>query len=105
MSLLFVYKTYKKKLETQCPQHLGLDVLYNFLKCQGHEYKKNAGVITEVEHDLPVVGNIEDIYFLNEDKVLFDLRLYTTHYDSHFRAYVLHKTAQRKLLYLPDLKY
>jgi len=60
-------------------------------------------VITEVEHDLPVVGSIEDIYVLNEDKVLFDLRLYTTHYESHFRAYVLHNTAQRKLLYLSDL--
>ena len=74
-----------------------------WVKSQGHEYKIDAGVIIKVEHDLPIVGRIEDIYVINGSKVLFDLKLYTTHYEPHFRAFVLHKSSQRKCLYLSNI--
>ena len=85
--LLYIYYLYRTK----------------WVKFHGHEYKTDAGVIIEVRHDLPVVGRIEDIYIINGSKILFELNLYTTHYEPHFRAYVLHKTSQRKLLYLSNL--
>jgi len=74
-----------------------------WVKSRGHEYKTDAGVIIEVKHDLPVVGKIEDIYIINGSKVLFYLKLYTTHYEPHFRAYMLHKSSQRKFLYLCNI--
>jgi len=55
----------------------------------GNEYRISTGVILDVEHDLPVVGIIQDIYIVNEGKVLFCVNQSSTLYEPHFRAYIV----------------
>jgi len=57
----------------------------------GTEYRKNVGVIVYVEHDLPVIGCIKDIYLINSTEVLFSVKLHHTCYEKHFRAYILER--------------
>ena len=61
----------------------------NWVRVDGNEYKISTGVILNVEHDLPVVGVIRDIYIVNEDKVLFCVDQSSTSYEPHFRAYIV----------------
>ena len=61
----------------------------NWVKIDGNEYKISTGVILDVEHDLPVVGVIQDIYIGNENKILFHVDKSSTSYEPHFRAYIL----------------
>ena len=49
------------------------------MRVSGNEYKVSTGVILDVEHDLPVVGIIQDIYIVNEDKVIISLPLHMNH--------------------------
>ena len=76
-----------------------------WVKTNGQEYKINAGVIYGVEHDLPLVGKIEDIHIVDGNKVLFHLKPYVTSYEPHFRAYILHENTaiHEKVLYLLSL--
>ena len=57
------------------------------MKSDGVQYKQNAGVIIDVEDDLPVVGQIEEIYVADNVKIFFKLNLYYTYYEPHYRAY------------------
>ena len=54
------------------------------MRVSGIEYKVSTGVILDVEHDLPVVGIIQDIYIVNEDKVIFCVDQSSTSYEPHF---------------------
>ena len=75
------------------------------MKTNGHEYKNNAGIIYDVEHDLPIVGKIEDIYIIDGCRVLFNVKSYLTYYQPQFRAYLLYERTdiQRIFLYLSNL--
>ena len=55
-----------------------------WVKTNGHEYKINAGVILDVEHDLPVVGKIKDMYVIDGYKVLFGVKSFFTYFEPHF---------------------
>ena len=46
------------------------------MKFDGVQYKQNAGVIIDVEDDLPVVGQIEEIYVADNVKSFFKLNVY-----------------------------
>ena len=59
-----------------------------WVKTNGHEYKKDAGLIYEVQHDLPIMGKIEDIYIVNGSKVLFNIKSHLTQYQPHFQSYL-----------------
>ena len=75
------------------------------MKTHGHEFKLDVGVIYDVEHDLPIIGKVQEIYIIDGCKVLFNVNLYWTHYQPHFRAYMLSRRAdvQEKFLSLSNL--
>lgn len=60
-----------------------------WIKVNGDEYKPAAGVILEVEHDLPVVGIIQDVYLINGNEVMFHVKQFSTSFEPHYRAYIL----------------
>ena len=60
-----------------------------WVKINGDEYKISFGVITDVKHDLPVVGVIRHINLVNGNKVMFSINEYSTSFEPHFRAYIL----------------
>ena len=68
---------------------------------------RRPGHIYEVEHDLPIVGKIQDIYIIDGSKVLFNVKPYLTHYHPHFRSYLLHERTesdvQNIFLYVSNL--
>ena len=72
------------------------------MKTHGHEFKLDVGVIYDVEDDFPIVGKVQDIYIIDGCKVLFNVNLHWTHYQPHFRAYMLSRRAdvQEKFLNL-----
>jgi len=49
-----------------------------WVKVSGDEYKISSGVILEVKDDLPLVGVVQDIYLLNENKVMFKVDKHST---------------------------
>lgn len=63
----------------------------NWIKFCGNEYRNDAGIVINVEQDLPVVGYIKALYLVNGKEVAFNVSLYSTLYEKHFRAYVLEK--------------
>lgn len=77
----------------------------NWVKAHGHEFKINVGIIYEVEHDLPIVGKVQDIYIIDGNKVLFKVKPYLTYYHPQFRAYLLSERTdvKEKFLYLSNL--
>ena len=120
--LLSLLRNWKRKLELKYPLHLSMCRVYlltyymchivcifssrtSWVKTHGQEYKINTGVIYDVEHDLPLVGKIEDIWIVDGCKVIFNVKLYFTHYQPHFRAYLLNERTdiQKKFLYLSNL--
>ena len=56
----------------------------NWVKFSGDEFKINDGVITDVKHDLPIMGVIQDILLVNGNKVFFNVDHYCTSYQSHY---------------------
>lgn len=75
----------------------------NWVRCHSIEYKLFAGVILNVEHDLPVVGVITDIYVVNGDRVLFSVEQYSTSYEPHYRAYILENNSCSRIVCRSDL--
>ena len=75
-----------------------------WVKVNGDEYKISSGVILEVKDDLPIVGVIQDIYLLNENKVMFKVDEHSTSFEPHYRAYILdNDPLSLKTVYHSDL--
>ena len=68
------------------------------MRVSGNEYKISTGVILDVEHDLPMVGIIQDIYIVNEDKVIFCVDQSSTSYEPHFRAYIVENDSCSRII-------
>ena len=63
-----------------------------WVKAKGVEYKYCVGVILGVdEDDLPLVGCVNYIYVVNDDNVVLSVSKFSTKYEPHYRAYVLHE--------------
>ena len=60
-----------------------------WVKINGDEYRISSGVILNVKDDLPVVGVIQDVYLLNENKAILKVDEYLTSFNPHYHAYVL----------------
>ena len=76
-----------------------------WVKADGVEFKKGAGVIFAMEEDQPQVGQISTIYVINGTTIIFRAILYSSSFLPHFRGYILHEHphAHEKLMYLSDL--
>ena len=61
----------------------------SWVKVDGKCYKPNAAVIVDIKDDLPLVGQIQDIYCIDGTKVLFNVRQFHTYYEPHYCAYTL----------------
>jgi len=64
------------------------------VKSNGLHYKQKAGVIINVEDDLPIVGQIEEIYVADKTKIFFKITQYLTYYEPHYRAYTFRTDTQ-----------
>lgn len=73
------------------------------MRVDGNEYRISMGVILNVEHDLPVVDIIQDIYVVNEDKVIFCVDQSSTSYEPHFRAYIVESDSYSRIICHLDL--
>ena len=76
-----------------------------WVKADGVEFKKGAGVVFGMKNDLPQVGQITSIYVINCGTVLFRAFLYKTSWIPHFRGYALHEEphVSERLLHLSEL--
>ena len=75
------------------------------MKCNGVHYKLNAGVIVDVKHDLPLIGQIKEIFVVDNIKILLKVTQYWTYYEPHYRAYTLRTAIEgcSQLVYTTDL--
>ena len=55
----------------------------------GIEYKTGAGLVYNIEDDLPKVGQVTSIYAVNSNKVVFEVDCFESMYIPHFHCYVL----------------
>ena len=69
----------------------------------GIEYKRNAGVVCGMDHDLPTVGKISSLLIINGDKLYFQVHLFSSVYNEHFRAYTLHPLDSEALISTDNL--
>ena len=54
-----------------------------WVKVDGVEYKKNAGIIYDMSTDLPKVGQVTSVFVVNETTVVFEVHCYSV-YIEHF---------------------
>ena len=74
-----------------------------WVKMDGIEYKRNAGVVCGMNHDLPTVGKITSLLVINSDKLYFRVQLFSSLYIEHFRAYTLQPLDSEALISTDDL--
>ena len=56
-----------------------------------------------MKHDLPIVGVIQDIYIINEDKIFFNVNQFSTSYEPHYWTYILEDKICSRIIGYPDL--
>ena len=62
----------------------------NWVIRDGICYKPHAGVIIEVKDDLPIIGNIQEIFVVVDNSVIiFKVEQFSTLYEEDYGAYVL----------------
>lgn len=74
-----------------------------WVKVDGVEYKKNAGIVYDMSADLPKVGQITSVFVVNEITVVLELDCYSSEYIEHFRAYKLHSLKSTVTITLDNL--
>ena len=74
-----------------------------WVKVDGVEYKKNAGIIYDMSADLPKVGQVTSVFVVNETTVVFEVDCYSSVYIEHFRAYKLHSLKSTATITLDNL--
>ena len=74
-----------------------------WIKIDGTEYKRDAGIVHSMSHDLPQVARIASIYVVNGNTVIFRATCYTTTYNAHYRSYLLHDLHSEKLFFSSKL--
>ena len=67
------------------------------------EYKKGAGIVYSLENEMPVVGEIESIFIVNGEKVLFYVKCFSSIYFKHFHAFKLESLDTNKTLTIEEL--
>ena len=79
-----------------CTYYLNTCFLYRtkWVKIDGSAFRREAGFVYGMKDDMPQVGQISNIFIINEREVLFKAQMFTTTYDSHFHCYHLHQLDQ-----------
>lgn len=76
-----------------------------WVKADGVEFKKGAGIVFGMKNDLPQVGQITSVYVINGGTVLFRATPFTSSWLPHFRGYTIHEEphVHEKLWYMSQL--
>ena len=76
-----------------------------WVKADGCEYKKGAGLVIQMKQDLPHIGKISTIYILNNDTIVFRVLPFYTQPLPHFQGYILHSPPEQnqQLVYISQL--
>lgn len=75
----------------------------DWIKKDGDCYKLKAGVVVDVHDDLPIIGQIEDIYVVDGSTIIFNVHQFATLYEKHYRAYVLQDSDNNILIPLTNI--
>ena len=60
-------------------------------------------MIVDVIDDLPVIGQIKDIYVVEGSTIIFNVQQFSTLYEQHYRAYVLQDSGDNIKIPLTEL--
>ena len=60
-------------------------------------------MIVDVTDDLPVIGQIEEIYVVDGSTIIFNVQQFSTLYEQHYRAYVLQDGGDNIIISLTKL--
>jgi len=60
-------------------------------------------VIIDVKDDLPVVGQIQEIYVIDNSDIIFNVQQFSTLYEEHYRAYVFQDDSVSRIIPLTKL--
>ena len=60
-------------------------------------------MIVDVTDDLPIIGQIEDIYVVDGSTIIFNVKQFSTLYEQHYRVYVLQDSGDNKIIPLTEL--
>ena len=60
-------------------------------------------MIVDVQDDLPIIGQIEDIYVVDGSTIIFNVQQFWTVYEQHYRAYVLESSGDNAVIPLTKL--
>ena len=60
-------------------------------------------MIVDVNDDLPIIGQIEDIYVVDGSTIAFNVQQFSTIYEQHYRAYVLQDSCDNIIIPLTKL--
>ena len=60
-------------------------------------------MIVDVEDDLPIIGQIENIYVVDGSNIILNVQLFSTLYEQHYRAYVLQDSDDNVMIPLSKL--
>lgn len=74
-----------------------------WVKLDGIEFRRSAGVVYAMEHEMPLVGEIDTILIVNDNKVLFRVTCFSSVYFEHFRTFQLHSLQVQKTLTFEEL--
>ena len=75
-----------------------------WVKHCGMTYKKPCVLLLRVEDDYPQFGKLQDIYIVDGNRVVCDVKLYhTSNFLKHYHAFVLCSTQDSELVSIEDL--
>ena len=60
-------------------------------------------MIIDVKDDLPVVGQIKEIYVVDNSNIIFSVQQFSTLYEEHYRAYVFQDDGVSRIIPLTKL--
>ncbi len=66
------------------------------MQVDGVKYMRDGAVILEVADDYPVFGQVEAIYVVDNDIVLYLCVMSTSYFHEHYHSYVIHHTTTFK---------
>lgn len=76
----------------------------NWIKLYGTLYKPSSCVVIDVKNDLPVFGEIIEIFLYGEDSYFVIYQYSTLLFSEHFHAYLVKKSPEKKTLHASRLR-
>ena len=92
---------------TGCPYNNNYTLIFRtkWLKTEGVEVKKGAGIVVAMKDDLPEVAQITNVYIINGNTAFLRARLYSCLFVPHYHGYTLYapNSVCEQLFYMSKL--